>query len=78
MDELTEFDIAKQLFEMSLDMDYMDYAEYAEQTINEMTECLKNIKGTTLYNVLDYIVYNNYEEELPLLSNMLKIEQIKS
>ena len=65
--------IAKQLFEMSLDMDYMDYADYAEDTLIEVAKDLDKIIDTELYRVLEQVVYMNGNDELPLLNQMLKV-----
>ena len=65
-------EIAKQLIEMSLDMDYMDYADCIESEINMIVEELEQIKDTALYSLLDKVVYMNGNEELPLLCQMIK------
>lgn len=69
---MTTMEIAKQLFEMSLDMDYMDYADYAEDTLIEVAKDLDKIIDTELYRVLEQVVYMNGDDELPLLNQMLK------
>ena len=65
-------EIAKQLIEMSLDMDYMDYADCIENEIDIITTELEQIKDTTLYELLDKVVYMNGNDELPLLCQMIK------
>ena len=65
-------EIAKQLIEMSLDMDYMDYADCIENELDIITTELEQIKDTTLYSLLDKVVYMNGNDELPLLSQMIK------
>ena len=69
---MTTMQIAKQLFEMSLDMDYMDYADYAENTLVEMAKDLDKIVDTELYKCLEQVVIMNGNDELPLLNQMLK------
>lgn len=69
---MTTMEIAKQLFEMSLDMDYMDYADYTEDTLMEVAKDLDKIIDTELYRVLEQVVYMNGNDELPLLNQMLK------
>ena len=71
---MTTMEIAKQLFEMSLDMDYMDYAEYAEDELMIIARELDNIVNTELFKVLEQVVYMNGNEELPLLNQMLNTE----
>ena len=65
-------EIAKQLIEMSLDMDYMDYADCIKSEIDIIVEELEQIKDTALYNLLDKVVYMNGNKELPLLCQMIK------
>ena len=65
-------EIAKQLFEMSLDMDYMDYADYVEAELVDLCNDLLEIKDTELYKVIEQVVYMNGNPDLPLLNQMLK------
>ena len=67
--------IAKQLFEMSLDMDYMDYADYTEDMLVELAKDLDKIVDTQLYKCLEQVVVMNGNDELPLLNQMLKASE---
>ena len=69
---MTTMQVAKQLFEMSLDMDYMDYADYAEDELILLAKDLDNIVDTELYKCLEQVVIMNGNDELPLLNQMLK------
>ncbi len=69
---MTTMEIAKQLCEMSLDMDYMDYADYAEEELMLLAKDLDSIVNTELYKCLEQVVVMNGNEELPLLNEMLK------
>ena len=69
---MTTMQITKQLFEMSLDMDYMDYADYAEEELMMIARDLDAIIDTELYKCLEQVIEMNGNEELPLLNQMLK------
>ena len=56
---MSEKDIAAFLYDLVADMDAADYAETKETELQEIAADLEEIKGTTLYKVIETIAEIN-------------------